>query len=128
MQQVFSKRNIENTNNRHFGENKTIENSYRPFQVFQLTNKTWSSLSIQCLCSSRRLHVSSFSAINSVQWKYRVKQTFVWLKLNEQSKTSFWKKLFFCVGEYAEYGFDQQGWYGMFVASGIWCLGWRFER
>ena len=25
------------------------------------------------------------------------------------SKTSFEKKLFFCVGEYAEYGFDQQG-------------------
>ena len=24
------------------------------------------------------------------------------------SKTSFEKKLFFCVGEYAEYGFDQQ--------------------
>ena len=21
-----------------------------------------------------------------------------------------------------EYGFDQQGWYGMFVACGIWCL------
>ena len=20
------------------------------------------------------------------------------------------------------YGFDQQGWYGMFVAGGIWCL------
>ena len=32
------------------------------------------------------------------------------------------KKNFFCVGEYAEYGFDQQGWYGMFVACGIWCL------
>ena len=26
------------------------------------------------------------------------------------------------MGEYAEYGFDQQGWYGMFVACGIWCL------
>ena len=26
----------------------------------------------------------------------------------EHSKTSFEKKLFFCVGEYAEYGFDQQ--------------------
>ena len=25
------------------------------------------------------------------------------------SKTSFEKKLFFCVGEYAKYGFDQQG-------------------
>ena len=23
-----------------------------------------------------------------------------------------------------EYGFDQQGWYGMFVACGIWCLIW----
>ena len=31
----------------------------------------------------------------------------------------FWKKLFFCVGEYAEYGFDQESWYGMFVACGI---------
>ena len=30
------------------------------------------------------------------------------LKYNH-SKTSFEKKLFFCVGEYAEYGFDQQG-------------------
>ena len=27
----------------------------------------------------------------------------------KHSKTSFEKKLFFCVGEYAEYGFDQQG-------------------
>ena len=26
------------------------------------------------------------------------------------------------MGEYAKYGFDQQGWYGMFVACGIWCL------
>ena len=26
------------------------------------------------------------------------------------------------MGEYAEYGFDQQGWCGMFVACGIWCL------
>ena len=26
------------------------------------------------------------------------------------------------MGEYAEYGFDQQGWYGMFFACGIWCL------
>ena len=26
------------------------------------------------------------------------------------------------MGEYAEYGFDQQGWYGVFVACGIWCL------
>ena len=26
------------------------------------------------------------------------------------------------MGEYAEYGFDQQGWYGMFVACGIWCF------
>ena len=26
------------------------------------------------------------------------------------------------MGEYVEYGFDQQGWYGMFVACGIWCL------
>ena len=26
------------------------------------------------------------------------------------------------MGEYAEYGSDQQGWYGMFVACGIWCL------
>ena len=26
------------------------------------------------------------------------------------------------MGEYAEYGFDQHGWYGMFVACGIWCL------
>ena len=26
------------------------------------------------------------------------------------------------MGEYAKYGFDQQGWYGMFVAFGIWCL------
>ena len=42
--------------------------------------------------------------------------------LHKHSKTSFEKKLFFCVGEYAEYGFDQQGWYGMFVACGIWCL------
>ena len=25
------------------------------------------------------------------------------------SRTSFEKKLFFCVGEYAKYGFDQQG-------------------
>ena len=32
-------------------------------------------------------------------------------------KTSF-EKNFFCVGEYAEYGFD----HGMFVACGIWCL------
>ena len=38
------------------------------------------------------------------------------------SKTSFEKNCFFCVGEYAKYGFDQQGWYGMFVACGIWCL------
>ena len=37
-------------------------------------------------------------------------------------KTSFEKKLFFCVGEYTEYGFDQQSWYGMFVSCGIWCL------
>ena len=26
------------------------------------------------------------------------------------------------MGEYGEYGFDQQGWYGMFVACGIWCI------
>ena len=26
------------------------------------------------------------------------------------------------MGEYAEYGFDQQGWCGTFVACGIWCL------
>ena len=27
------------------------------------------------------------------------------------------------MGEYAKYGFDEQlGWYGMFVACGIWCL------
>ena len=26
------------------------------------------------------------------------------------------------MGEHAKYGFDQQGWYGMFVACGIWCL------
>ena len=26
------------------------------------------------------------------------------------------------MGEYAKYGFDQQDWYGMFVACGIWCL------
>ena len=26
------------------------------------------------------------------------------------------------MGYVAEYGFDQQGWYGMFVACGIWCL------
>ena len=26
------------------------------------------------------------------------------------------------MSEYAEYGFDQQGRYGMFVACGIWCL------
>ena len=26
------------------------------------------------------------------------------------------------MGEYAKYGFDQQGWYGMFVACGIRCL------
>ena len=26
------------------------------------------------------------------------------------------------MGEYAEYGSDQQGWYGMFVACGMWCL------
>ena len=26
------------------------------------------------------------------------------------------------MGEYAKYGFDQQGWYGMFVACGIWCF------
>ena len=32
------------------------------------------------------------------------------------------KKLFFCVGEYAEYGFDQQRLiYGMFVACRIRC-------
>ena len=30
-------------------------------------------------------------------------------KFINYSKTSFEKKLFFCVGEYAEYGFDQQG-------------------
>ena len=39
----------------------------------------------------------------------------------QNSKTSF-EKNFFCVGEYTKYGFDQQGWYGMFVACGIWCL------
>ena len=27
----------------------------------------------------------------------------------QHPKTSFEKKLFFCMGEYAEYGFDQQG-------------------
>ena len=38
-------------------------------------------------------------------------------------KTSFEKKLFFCVGEYAEYkGFINKSWYGLFVACGIWCL------
>ena len=31
-----------------------------------------------------------------------------WAKVQIISKTSFEKKLFFCVGEYAEYGFDQQ--------------------
>ena len=24
--------------------------------------------------------------------------------------------------DHTTYGFDQQGWYGMFVAGGIWCL------
>ena len=32
----------------------------------------------------------------------------VMAKFKKHSKTSFEKKLFFCVGEYAEYGFDQQ--------------------
>ena len=30
-------------------------------------------------------------------------------QMYEHLKTSFEKKLFFCVGEYAKYGFDQQG-------------------
>ena len=32
------------------------------------------------------------------------------------------KKLFFCVGEYAEYGFDQQTLICYVFACGIWCL------
>ena len=39
------------------------------------------------------------------------------LLLCKHLKTSFEKKLFFCVGEYAEYGFDQQRliWYVCFL-------------
>ena len=43
--------------------------------------------------------------------------------LTWQRKTSFEKNCFqYCVGEYAEYGLINKGWYGMFFASGIWCL------
>ena len=43
--------------------------------------------------------------------------------LSLRRKTSFEKKTVFCVGEYAEYGFDQQRLiYGLFVAYGIWCV------
>ena len=46
----------------------------------------------------------------------------------QHSKTSFEKKLFFCVSENAEYGFDQQRliWY----VCRLWDMvfSWRFER
>ena len=42
--------------------------------------------------------------------------------------TSFEKKMFFCVGEYAEYGFDQQRliWHVFRLWDMV--FSWRFER
>ena len=44
------------------------------------------------------------------------------INIEKCPKTSFEKNCFSAWASDAEYGFDQQGWYGMFVACGIWCL------
>ena len=47
--------------------------------------------------------------LNRSRFVYSVLHSLLSLFAFKHSKTSFEKKLFFCVGEYAEYGFDQQG-------------------
>ena len=42
---------------------------------------------------------------------------------NNMQTSSIMKVFNECFGNVIpRYGFDQQGWYGMFVACGIWCL------
>ena len=87
------------------------------------SNNNWLFYSILCVClrvvSFRvkvRITCSSFLSNGIFRSQNRGRHIFL------STRRLVLKKLFFCVGEYAKYGFDQQGWYGMFVVCGIWCL------
>ena len=84
--------------------------------IFKSPARWWRAIGLGYVIGQERL---------SPVYTRDAKKTPKWTQIQTQEKIQVFLSLAFgsaCVHLFSLYGFDQQGWYGMFVACGIWCL------